>query len=164
MAGSHRNSNKEVSRETRLNIAAFLLEHTVNLKLPRGLNKKAADLFDCSDSTASRLWKEIKQHRNNGEGMPSFQSKRRGKCGRKKVLTDIPARVKVVPLRKHRAMRSIAAAIDVSPLSVQRSLDAGEIVRHSNSIKPRLIEEDKTSRYVFRTRFFAVLRLTMLPV
>lgn len=94
----------------------------------------------------SRLWNETVKHRANGGEMPTFESKRAGKCGRKKQLVDLADRVKAVPWRKRRSLRYLSTAVSVSPASLKRALDAGELVHHSNPVKPRLAEDNTASR------------------
>ncbi|OWY97228.1 Mariner Transposase [Phytophthora megakarya] len=146
MAGSQHQANKDLPSETKLSIATYLLEQSTNLKVPRSHIIQAAELFKCSNSSVKRVWRATVTHRKNCSGLPNFKSKRVGRCGKTKKLTDIATKVAALPWRKRRPMRSIAKAIQVSPASVHRSVVAGEIVRHTNSINPHLTESNKTSR------------------
>lgn len=147
------NSNKDLSVDDRLQIVASLLQQSKDLKLKCGIITNTAEQWNVSVNTVRRLWRAASQSLNETGKLPDFASKRIGKCGRKKSTIDIDARIRTVPWSQRRNLRSLSAAIQVPKSVLFRALTCGQIVRHSNAIKPHLTEENKAARLDFCLSF-----------
>lgn len=137
---------KEMTDEERVQVYHALLERSNNGKLFKNSTREVSGLLNVPIQTVQSIWKRAK---NTGEGeVVDVSHRRKGKCGRKKMQIDLH-KVLDVPLHRRTTIRSLAAALGVSPATVFRSLKEGQIRRHSNAIKPLLKEDNKKARVNF---------------
>ena len=74
---------------------------------------------------------------------------RKQKTGRKKKIIDMD-RIKAVPLRQHRTLRALAAALgDVSSTTIHCRIKDKSLRFHSSAVKPFLTDANKLERLKF---------------
>ncbi|KAL8107287.1 hypothetical protein AgCh_023913 [Apium graveolens] len=141
-----RSKTKNLSNDDRRAIYIALLKKSVNGKLKWGTTKAVANEFSVTMRTVQRIWKRAKETSNGVVNVSHLKIKN---CGRKRVQIDLQ-QLKSIPLSKLTTLRSTAYAIKVAKSTLFRCLKrGGKIRRHSNSIKPFLIDKNKRSRVEF---------------
>lgn len=137
---------KEMTDEERVEVYHALLERSNNGKLLKNSTREVSGLLDVPLQTVQNIWKRAK---NTGYGeVVDVSHRRKGKCGRKKKQIDW-LKVVDIPLHRRTTIRSLAAALGMSPTVVFRSLKEGQLRRHSNAIKPLIKEDNKKTRVKF---------------
>jgi transposase len=116
-------------------------------KLPSGTIKSAAEKFIVSTKTISRIWRRSKETPENSPA--NVVSKKAGHVGRKRIHLDLGEKLKAVPLRRRKNLRSIAFELNISKSTLHRRLKEGEFRAHSSALKPFLKEENHRSRIEF---------------
>jgi hypothetical protein len=68
-----------------------------DLKLPKDAIKIASVKYECSTKTVQRVWALTKAALEEGSPIPTFDSKRKDHCGRKKLWKTVSAKIVSVP-------------------------------------------------------------------
>lgn len=93
--------------------------------------------FSISCRTIQCIWKQSEC------GLCDNVSHRRIKnCGRKRIELDC-IHFREAHFQRRTTIRSLACALNMKNSTLHRRLKSGDIRRHSNAIKPHLLEENK---------------------
>ncbi|KAL6563295.1 hypothetical protein OROHE_005882 [Orobanche hederae] len=141
--GNVRKKWPKLTIEKRTQIVQILLQNynEKDKKLQWGIVKKTAEQFHVTVRTINNIWSK---ERN----LINMQSNMRGNVGRKRIQVDIN-KLKDIPVHRRKTQKSVAAAMGISQSTVTRWLKRKQIKRHSNAIKPLLIEGGKIKRLEF---------------
>ncbi|VFQ77118.1 unnamed protein product, partial [Cuscuta campestris] len=131
--------------QKRKRVADVLLEKSKDGKLQHGLISKVAEEFSFTRKTVSNIWQIAKAQLDSGLPI-DVQCHWKGSCGRKRVPVDME-KLAAISLSRHKNMRALSFAMEVSKSTVHRWLKRKEIRRHSSAIKPYLCESVGRPRY-----------------
>jgi len=135
----------------RRGVVEFLLKTTQEDKIPYGTFAQAADKFQCSRWTITRIWQRYQdgkaRHSLLGGDVSSKIKKNSGRKGYN--YEELLERIKSIPASKRQKMRKIAMKIQVSLSVIQRLLKKNKLRRHSNAIKPLLTPANRLARVKF---------------
>lgn len=137
---------KNLTPEDRQKILQLLLKQSKDGRVSYGYMNQMASKFGKSKRTIRRIWKQAKDA--STESVMGVSSRRKGQVGRKKVQIDFN-QVPQIPLRRRTNIRSLSAAMDVAKSTLHRRVQDGDLITHSNPIKPILTENNKKVRLQF---------------
>ena len=120
----------------------MLLSSSHEGKLQQGITAKVCSTYGVHKSIVKRIWSQAKNFGDSGH-------KRAGRCGRKRVYTDIIERVREIPILQRQTLRSLSSSLKISKTTLIKMKKAGNIRRCSSALKPHLKEENKLSRLRF---------------
>jgi hypothetical protein len=138
---------KELKDSERIALVSMLLGLAHFGPLPVGAIAKVAKKFDITREAASRTWSKAKISRSTGILNEQEIASKRNQRGSKKKWDEeaIHAAVLSIPLKKRKTYRALAAQLEV-PLSTVHGMRRKVIVKHTNTIKPRLTDDHKIAR------------------
>jgi transposase-like protein len=133
---------KEISENVRQQIIGFLtgqLTHKGTFKY--GTVVDAATLYGCHENTIRLIWKR---------NLAPSKTSARGSKSRKFVIDEVDQKLKAVPLRQRQTVRSAAAAIEMSPSTLQDMIGPLAPIRRATvRLKPALTSAHKTERLAY---------------
>jgi hypothetical protein len=131
-----------------------LLQQSSGGKLKKGAIGEVAKKFAVCRQTIGRIWKRAKESMKSATVSIDVSSRISKNSGRKKKDRDpIIAKIAEVPLRLRGTLRSMAHAIQEPLITVYRIFKEGRLKRVSNSLKPRLTDQNKHRRLEFALSF-----------
>jgi hypothetical protein len=136
-----------LSNDQRQRVYEMILEKSQNGVPKKGSFKEIASLFKVHPKTIKRIWTRGRQSLAKGASFADVSSRFKGKSP--KTDTDLKDRVQNIPLRLRSSIRSLSAALGMPKSTLHDRFKAGELRRHSNSIKPLLTDENKKARLRF---------------
>ncbi|MFI5421594.1 MAG: hypothetical protein ACHQ1H_11555 [Nitrososphaerales archaeon] len=157
------NRKKNLTDSQRRGVYEFLLTRSKNGALQSGSLKATAAQFGVTTRTISNIWSRGKASVANGSVSADVSSRIRGKKSRPKTTIDLN-RVKEIPLRQRKNIRSMAAALNVSKSTLHRRVREGLIKRHSSALKPYLTVENKRARLAYAISMLEESTLASSPV
>lgn len=143
------NKKDELSDDERLQVANFLLTHSKNGKLCRGLIKATATEFKRSRRTISRIWKIVKVQIAKQSYVIDVSSKKANRGKKKTDRNVIQNRIKQVEWNKRQNLRSLGSAVGVPKSTLARMLKEGKVQRSYSYLKPQLNHQGKINRLRF---------------
>ncbi|KAL4581255.1 hypothetical protein LXL04_017465 [Taraxacum kok-saghyz] len=138
---------KKTIHAERQDIYRALLQQSSDGKLKNGSIKHVAAIFGVCMRTVSRIWHRAKLQVENGSTL-DLSSKMLQVVGRKRIHLDLN-QISQIPLRRRTTIRSIAKSLTISKSTLHRRIKEGELIPHTNSIKPDLTDVNKTKRLEF---------------
>jgi len=96
---SQRRPHADLTERERSAIAGFLMAKCKNFKLEHGALQGTAMQFNCSARTVKRLWQQLASSIASSGLLPDFSVNGHGRTGRKRKVTDISDRIRLVPWR-----------------------------------------------------------------
>lgn len=138
----------DLSDTHRTQLMQYLLERFKDGKLQHGKITEAAAKFNCCRKSVERIWKIIKEQRDQGEviNVPKQHSKRK-----RKLIHNIDyERIQGIPKEDRTTIESLSEALGplISRATVGRW--AKTLLRHhSNAIKPLLTAPQMLNRLLF---------------
>ncbi|MEN9567333.1 MAG: hypothetical protein RLZZ69_2529 [Cyanobacteriota bacterium] len=139
--------NSVLSNDQRQRVYELILEKSQNGIPKKGSFKEIASLFKVHPKTIKRIWTRGRQSLAEGASSADVSSRFKGKSP--KTDTDLKDRVQNIPLRLRSSIRSLSAALGMPKSTLHDRFKAGELRRHSNSIKPLLTDENRKARLRF---------------
>ncbi|KAL7152803.1 hypothetical protein ABFS83_04G123300 [Erythranthe nasuta] len=130
---SHVNRLKTLSNGERQAIYNMLQKQSFNGKFKQGVTRMIASQFSVSMRTVQRIWKQS----GYGGTHANVSHRKTRNCGRKRVQINLEQ------IRENHLHRRTTLC------SLSLRLKSGQIRRHSSTIKPFLMEENKRSRLQF---------------
>lgn len=131
--------------QQRISIYHTLLEGSINGKLPKGILQETAARFSVSRLTISRIWHRGRNSIREGKICADVSSRKLGNSGPKYRERDL-SRMKQIPLRLRKNLRTLAVQLDIPKSTLHDSMKRGAIKVVSSAIKPYLTEENKLDR------------------
>ncbi len=125
-------------------IYAKLLEKSNPGMMKEGVTKSVANEMGVPLRVVQRVWR----HRQIGDGIEAFESKKKKYCGHKKLPFD-PSVIQDVPLGQRHSIRDLANALHMAKATLFRRLKEGLFRRHTNAIKFTLTEDNMKARVHF---------------
>jgi AraC-like DNA-binding protein len=141
------NQFRNLTDRQRQEIFEALLARSTNGRLKRNTTTIVAEQLNVSQDAVRRIWRRVKECRENGEAV-DIRSRKPKNCGCKKVQVDM-AQVIAIPLHKMSTLRSLAQELGMQKSTLHRLFKEGMLRRHSNSLKPYLKEPNKKQRLQF---------------
>eukprot|EP00172_Hildenbrandia_rubra_P000415 Plantae.Rhodophyta-Hildenbrandia_rubra.ctg11989.p1 GENE.Plantae.Rhodophyta-Hildenbrandia_rubra.ctg11989~~Plantae.Rhodophyta-Hildenbrandia_rubra.ctg11989.p1 ORF type:complete len:183 (+),score=24.38 Plantae.Rhodophyta-Hildenbrandia_rubra.ctg11989:1-549(+) len=144
------NSRPNLTDSDRNAILQFLLKSHKGDKQRRGAIFDAAEQFQASTRTVSRIWKRAKESYMEGSKYADVRSRKPGRSGARPENIDSQLDlIPEAPLRRRGTLRCLSHAIDMPLTSLWRALKNDKIKRISSAVKPALTEENKKERLKF---------------
>lgn len=154
---------RNLTNEERQAVWESLLTNVVDGRLAQGTQKRLASQFQVSDRTIRSIWLAGKPSIGTNIAA-NVMSKKKGNVGRKPISIDFD-KVRSLPTNLRKNIRTVAAQLGIPKSTLHAKIKEGQLVSHSNSLKPFLTEDNKRKRieWVFRNLEESTIRVGLTP-
>jgi hypothetical protein len=156
-------SRKNLTNEQRQSVWESLLAHFVDGELIPWTQKRLADQFQVSERTIRSIWLAGKPSIGTNIAA-SVISKKKGRVGRKSNQIDMD-QIRALPTNLRKNIRTLAGQLDIPKSTLHRRIKEGQLIRHSNAIKPFLTDDTKKKRlkWIIRNLEQSTIRVGISP-
>ncbi len=148
------NRKPNAKNEERVALVLFLSQRHKNGRLIKGAIEEAEKIFPFKRASIQLIWKKARPGVLDPSIVVDISNQKKGKSGRKAKYSEGDlATMGDVPLRQRTTLRSLSFAMSIPRTSLWRLLKTGKIVRHSNTVKPLLSDQNKVARVEFCRSF-----------